>query len=82
MLGIINPHESSDYTTTKAGIVATKNGHNFRKLYEDSFSNFTYESAEFERRAIISVNENNQVLVKAKNGGLIILNMTPSASTK
>ena len=53
MLGIINPNESAeDYTTTKAGIVATKNGHNFRKLYEDSFSNFTIESSEFGRRGI------------------------------
>lgn len=77
MLGIINPGETENYLTTKAGIVATKNGHNFRKLYEDSFSNFTYESSEFGRRAIISVTDNNKVLIKAKNGGLIILDMTP-----
>jgi hypothetical protein len=82
MLGLINPHESPDYTTTKGGIVATKNGHNFRKLYEDSFSNFTLASAEFGRRGLISVNDNNKVLVKAKNGGLIILDMTPSDSSK
>jgi hypothetical protein len=77
MLGIFNPNSEIDYTTTKAGIVATKNGHNFRKLYEDSFSNFTYAAAEFGRRAIISVNDNNKVLVKAKNGGLLVLDMTP-----
>jgi hypothetical protein len=77
MLGLINPHESQNYTTTRGGIVATKNGHNFRKLYEDSFSNLTYESAEFGRRGIISVNDNNKVLVKAKNGGLIILDLVP-----
>jgi len=82
MLGLINPSESNDYTTTKGGIVATKNGHNFRKLYEDSFSNFTYESAEFGRRGLISVNDNNKVLVKAKNGGLIILDLTLAASPK
>jgi hypothetical protein len=76
MLSLINPSESGDYTTTKGGIVATKNGHNFRKLYQDSFSNFTYASAEFGRRGIISVNDNNKVLVKAKNGGLIILDLT------
>jgi len=75
MLGLINPHESINYTTTKGGIVATKNGHNFKKLYEDSFSNFTLESAEFGRRGLISVNDNNKVLVKAKNGGLIILDL-------
>lgn len=75
MLGLINPHESVNYTTTKGGIVATKNGHNFKKLYEDSFSKFTFESAEFGRRGLISVNDNNKVLVKAKNGGLIILDL-------
>ena len=75
MLGLINPHESANYTTTKGGIVATKNGHNFKKLYEDSFSNFTFELAEFGRRGLISVNDNNKVLVKAKNGGLIILDL-------
>ena len=77
MLGLINPNESPNYTTTKGGIVATKNGHNFKKLYEDSFSNLTLESAEFGRRGIISVNDNNKVLVKAKNGGLIILDLVP-----
>jgi hypothetical protein len=75
MLGLINPHESANYSTTKGGIVATKNGHNFKKLYEDSFSNFTFESAEFGRRGLISVNDNNKVLVKAKNGGLIVLDL-------
>jgi len=75
MLGLINPHESVNYTTTRGGIVATKNGHNFKKLYEDSFTNFTFESAEFGRRGLISVNDNNKVLVKAKNGGLIILDL-------
>ena len=75
MLGLINPHESVNYSTTKGGIVATRNGHNFKKLYEDSFSNFTFESAEFGRRGLISVNDNNKVLVKAKNGGLIILDL-------
>ena len=75
MLGLINPGELHNYTTIKGGIVATKNGHNFRKLYEDSFSNFTFESAEFGRRGLISVNDNNKVLVKAKNGGLIILDL-------
>jgi len=75
MLGLINPHESINYTTTKGGIVATRNGHNFKKLYEDSFSQFTVESAEFGRRGLISVNGNNKVLVKAKNGGLIILDL-------
>jgi hypothetical protein len=77
MLGLINPNSPENYTTTKAGIVATKNGHNFKKIYEDSFSNFTFESAEFDRRGIISVNDKNKVLVKAKNGGLLILDMTP-----
>jgi len=76
MLGLINPHETNNYTTTKGGIVATKNGHNFKKLYEDSYSKFTFESAEFGRRGLISVNDNNKVLVKAKNGGLIILDLT------
>ena len=75
MLGLINPHESVNYTTTRGGIVATRNGHNFKKLYEDSFSNLTFESAEFGRRGLISVNDNNKVLVKAKNGGLIILDL-------
>lgn len=77
MLGLINPGETRHYSLFKGGIVATKNGHNFRKLYEDSFSNFTFESAEFGRRGLISVNDNNKVLVKAKNGGLIILDLTP-----
>ncbi len=81
MLSLINPHESQNHSTTKGGIVATKNGHNFKKLYEDSFSNYTFESAEFGRRGIISVNDNNKVLVKAKNGGLIILDLI-SASQK
>ncbi len=75
MLGLINPHESVNYTTTRGGIVATRNGHNFKKLYEDSFSNLTFESAEFGRRGLITVNDNNKVLVKAKNGGLIILDL-------
>lgn len=75
MLGLINPHESINYTTTRGGIVATKNGHNFKKLYEDSFTQFTFESAEMGRRGLISYNNNNKVLVKAKNGGLIILDL-------
>ena len=77
MLGLTNPGETRHYSLYKGGIVASKNGHNFRKLYEDSFSNFTFESAEFGRRGLISVNVNNKVLVKAKNGGLLILDMTP-----
>jgi hypothetical protein len=77
MLGLTNPGETRHYSLFKGGIVATKNGHNFKKLYEDSFSNFNFESAEFGRRGIISVNDNNKVLVKAKNGGLIVLDMTP-----
>ena len=75
MLGLINPHESINYTTTRGGIVATRNGHNFKKLYEDSFTQFTVESAEFGRRGLISYNNNGKVLVKAKNGGLIILDL-------
>jgi hypothetical protein len=43
-----------NYTTTRGGIVATKNGHNFKKLYEDSFTQFTFESAEMGRRGLIS----------------------------
>lgn len=75
MLGLINPHESINYTTTRGGIVATRNGHNFKKLYEDSFTQFTFESAEFGRRGLISCNNNGKILVKAKNGGLIILDL-------
>jgi hypothetical protein len=75
MLGLINPEGSDDYTTIKGGIVATKNGHNFKKLYEDSFTRLTRETAEFGWRGIISVNDNNKVLVKAANGGLIILDL-------
>ncbi len=75
MLGLINPHESINYTTTRGGIVATRNGHNFKKLYEDSFTQFSSESAEFGRRGLISYNNNGKVLVKAKNGGLIILDL-------
>jgi hypothetical protein len=82
MLGLINPGEARHYSLLKGGIVATKNGHNFKKLYEDSFSNLTLESAEFGRRGIISVNDNNKVLVKAKNGGLIILDLVPAAAGK
>ncbi|MFZ2338454.1 MAG: hypothetical protein WAW07_01880 [Bacteroidales bacterium] len=75
MLGLINPHESINYTTTRGGIVATRNGHNFKKLFEDPYTRFTYETAEFGRRGLITVNDNNKVLVKAKNGGLIILDL-------
>jgi hypothetical protein len=75
MLGLINPHESPNYTTTRGGIVATRNGHNFKKLFEDPYTQFTFESAEFGRRGLITVNDNNKVLVKAKNGGLIILDL-------
>ena len=75
MLSLINPHESINYTTTRGGIVATRNGHNFKKLYEDSFTQFTFESAELGRRGLISYNNNGKVLVKAKNGGLIILDL-------
>jgi hypothetical protein len=75
MLGLINPHESINYTTTRGGIVATRNGHNFKKLFEDPYTQFTFESAEFGRRGLITVNDNNKVLVKAKNGGLIILDL-------
>lgn len=75
MLSVINPHESINYTTTRGGIVATGNGHNFKKLFEDPYTEFTFESAEFGRRGLITVNDNNKVLVKAKNGGLIILDL-------
>jgi hypothetical protein len=77
MLGLINPHTAVNYTTTKAGIVGTRNGHNFKKLYEDSFSQFTFELSEFGRRGLISVNDNNKVLLRAKNGGLVILDLIP-----
>jgi hypothetical protein len=80
MLSLINPNESYHYATIKGGVVATKNGHNFRKLYEDSFSTFTFASAEFGRRGIISVNDNNKVIIKAKNGGFITLDMVPTAA--
>jgi len=75
MLGLINPHESINYTTTRGGIVATRNGHNFKLLYQDSYTEFTFESAELGRRGLISYNNNGKVLVKAKNGGLIILDL-------
>ena len=75
MLSLINPHESPNYATTRGGIVATRNGHNFKKLFEDPYTQFTFESAEFGRRGLITVNNNNKVLVKAKNGGLIILDL-------
>lgn len=75
MLGLINPHESINYTTTRGGIVATRNGHNFKKLFEDPYTQFTFESAEFGRRGLISYNDNGKVLVKAKNGGMIILDL-------
>ncbi|MBK7480686.1 MAG: hypothetical protein IPI69_13855 [Bacteroidales bacterium] len=55
--------------------MATRNRHNFKKLYEDSFTQFSSESAEFGRRGLISYNNNGKVLVKAKNGGLIILDL-------
>lgn len=73
VLGLINPEGDDDYTNIRGGIVATKNGHNFKKLYEDSFSQLSRKTAEFEWRGLISINDNNQVLVKAANGGLIIL---------
>ena len=75
MLSLINPHVSSNYATTRGGIVATRNGHNFKKLFEDPYTQFTFESAEFGRRGLITANDNNKVLVKAKNGGLIILDL-------
>lgn len=75
MLGLINPHERDNYTTTRGGIVATRNGHNFKKLFEDPYTEFTFETAEFGRRGLITVNDNNKILVKAKNGGLIILDL-------
>lgn len=75
MLGLINPEGEDDYTTTKGGIVATKNGHNFAKLYEDSFTEMTAATAEFGWRGLISVNNNNKVIIMAKNGGIITLDM-------
>lgn len=75
MLSLINPHERDNYTTTRGGIVATRNGHNFKKLFEDPYTEFTFETAEFGRRGLITVNDNNKILVKAKNGGLIILDL-------
>ena len=65
-LVLINPHESINYTTTRGGIVATGNGHNFKKLFEDPYTEFTFESAEFGRRGLITVNDNNKVLVKGQ----------------
>ena len=43
-------------------------------LYQIPYE-FTFESAELGRRGLISYNNNGKVLVKAKNGGLIILDL-------
>jgi hypothetical protein len=75
LLGLFNPDDPNDFTTIRGGIVATKNSHNFKKVYEDSFSQLTTATAEFGWNGIISINNNNKVLVKAAHGGLITLNL-------
>ncbi|WP_341221064.1 hypothetical protein, partial [Polaribacter atrinae] len=73
--GIINPEADDDYNNVKGGIVATKNGHNFTKLYEDSFTLPDKATSEFAWRGLLTVNDNNEMLVSAKNGGIIKLDL-------
>ena len=75
VLQLFNPDSESqgDFAKYKGGVVSTYNGYFFEKIYEDEYSEGTYDTAEINWMGVISENSNGDIIIKAEHGGYIRL---------